>query len=82
MASITESLGVIKKQNKHRGIAQMVTELTMTVEQMAKAIGISRPHAFRMVNEGKIPALRLGKRWLISRKALDEFLAKSSENVG
>jgi excisionase family DNA binding protein len=61
----------------------MVTEqpgrrLTMTVDEMAIEVGISRVHAFKMVREGRIPALRLGRRWLISRKALDEFLAKSN----
>jgi excisionase family DNA binding protein len=54
--------------------------LTLTVLEMAEELGISRPHAFKMLREGKIPALRLGKRWIISRKALCDFLEKSSDS--
>ena len=47
---------------------------TMSVEQAAKILGIGRCTAFRLAAEGKIPALRLGRRLLVSKVALEELL--------
>jgi excisionase family DNA binding protein len=47
--------------------------LTVSVEEAAQALGVSRAHAFRMVNSGELPARRLGKRWLVSIGTLKEL---------
>jgi excisionase family DNA binding protein len=47
--------------------------LTVSVEEAAQALGVSRAHAFRMVNSGELPARRLGKRWLVSIDTLKEL---------
>jgi len=49
--------------------------LTMTVDEAAEALGISRAHAYQMARQGKIPTLRLGRRYLVSRKGLEELLS-------
>lgn len=51
-----------------------IEKKALSVEEAAAALGISRSLAYNMVRAGKIPARRLGKRWLISSKALDRFL--------
>lgn len=48
--------------------------LTLTVDQVAELLQISRGHCFSMVREGRIPSLRFGKRILIPRKALEAML--------
>jgi excisionase family DNA binding protein len=53
--------------------------LALTVEDMCRELGISKPHGFRMIREGKIPAIHLGRRWIISRKALEELLTKPNQ---
>ena len=52
------------------------TELaTMKIEEAAQVLGIGRQTAYDLANEGKLPgAIRLGKRWVVSRKALEEVL--------
>ncbi len=45
-------------------------KLTLTVEEAAELLGIGRSLAYEMVRTGKIPALRLGGKWLISRSRL------------
>lgn len=50
--------------------------LTMTVPEVAAALGISRNHAYWMVAMGKIPARRLGRRYLVGRSALEQWLAE------
>ena len=48
---------------------------TVTVNEAAKLLGISRATAYQLANEGKLPgARRLGRRIVVSRKALELFL--------
>lgn len=49
--------------------------LTMTVEEAAKALGISRGLAYDLARQRKIPIIRLGKRMIIPRKALEDMLS-------
>lgn len=53
-----------------------INSLTVTIPEAAIIIGISRGLAYRLVKEGTIPSLRLGKRLLISRIRLEEFINK------
>lgn len=48
--------------------------LTVTVEEAAHALGISRGLAYEMVRRGKIPSIRFGKRLVIPRVALEQLL--------
>ncbi|MBI4006564.1 MAG: helix-turn-helix domain-containing protein [Gammaproteobacteria bacterium] len=54
-------------------------QLTVSVNALAKALGISRGLAYEAVKSGEIPAIRIGKRWLIPKAALE---AKLSTVVG
>jgi len=55
-------------------VAPATARLTYTVEEAAKALGISRGLAYEMVREGRLPALRLGQRRLIIPRAALEGL--------
>jgi excisionase family DNA binding protein len=52
-----------------RAAAEMVT-----VEDVAAKLGIGRNQAYDAVKSGLIPSLRLGRRWLISRRTLERLL--------
>ena len=54
-------------------------KLTLTVQEAAKALGISRNSAYSGVLRGDIPHVKVGKRILIPRKALEELLAIASK---
>ena len=48
---------------------------TLTVVEAAKILGIGRNTAYELARQGKLPgALRLGRRILVSRQALEAFL--------
>ena len=47
---------------------------TLTVEEAAQVLGIGRTLAFAMVRSGQLPVIRLGRRVLVSRPALDRML--------
>lgn len=51
--------------------------LTLTVEEAAASLGISRASAYEAVRRGDIPAIRIGRRILVPRVALERFLASA-----
>lgn len=48
--------------------------LTMTVEEAAVVLGISRATAYDAVNRGEIPCIRIGRRILVPVVALNRLL--------
>lgn len=44
--------------------------LTMSVAEAADVLGISRALAYELVARGELPSLRLGRRIVVSRRAL------------
>lgn len=48
--------------------------LTISVEEAAKILGISRGLAYSMVHEKRIPALRFGRVIRVPRHALEQLL--------
>jgi excisionase family DNA binding protein len=46
----------------------------LTVTEAAEILGISRGLAYELVSRGEIPALRLGRRLVVPRKAIDAML--------
>ena len=47
---------------------------TITVEETAKILSISRGLAYEMVRQGKIPALHFGRVIRVPRHALEQLL--------
>ena len=47
---------------------------TLTVEQAAPILGIGRNSAYEAIRRGEIPALRLGRRLVVPRRALERLL--------
>ena len=48
--------------------------LTVTVEECAALLGISRASAYQGIERNEIPHIRIGRRIIISRIALDKLL--------
>jgi excisionase family DNA binding protein len=51
---------------------------TYTVEETAQIMGIGRNSAYEAIRRGEIPSLRLGRRLVVPKKALDSLLAQRS----
>jgi len=49
-------------------------KLASTVDEVAQLLGISRSSAYQAVHSGEIPSLRIGRRYLVPKQALDEML--------
>jgi len=52
----------------------MAEPLTYSVEEAAKVLGVGRASAYELVHTGRLPHIQIGRRMLISRAVLREFL--------
>lgn len=52
----------------------MTERLTYSIEETAELLGIGRRLAYELANRGELPALRLGKRWVVPRHRLERLL--------
>ncbi len=59
--------------------APIVERQTLSVEEAAVYLGISRWLAYKMAQDGRMPTVRLGARWVVPRAALDRLLESASE---
>ena len=48
--------------------------LTLTIEEAAKVLGIGRQLAYDRVKTGEIPVIKIGRRLLVPKKALEKLL--------
>lgn len=48
--------------------------LTLTVEEAAEILGISRAFAYNLVKTEQLPSVRLGRRLVVPRRALERLL--------
>jgi excisionase family DNA binding protein len=72
---MTKEQGATMTKEHHKDEA-----ITLSVEHAARLIGISRTTAYRMVQSGELPAVKVGRRVLILKKPLMEML-EAEEHV-
>lgn len=48
--------------------------LTYTIPQAADALGIGKMHCRQLIANGDLPALRIGRRIVIAKAALDRWV--------
>lgn len=56
--------------------------LALSVEEAGALLGISRDLAYDLVNQGQIPSVRLGRRLVVPRKALETLMDGLSGDGG
>jgi excisionase family DNA binding protein len=55
--------------------------LVLTVTEAARTLGISRALAYELIARGELPALRLGRRLVVPRRALEALVDGASVAV-
>jgi len=53
---------------------EMEDKLTLSVEEAAKVLGIGRNLCYDRVKTGEIPVIKIGRRLLVPRRALEKLL--------
>jgi excisionase family DNA binding protein len=69
--------GIILKHEMSAARFGNTNRLTWTVEEAAHELGIGRSSCYAACRSGEIPVLRVGRRLLIPRTALDALLASA-----
>ena len=62
------------------GAMSNAENLTLSVVEAARLLGISRNRCYEAIRTGEIPSLRIGKRVLVPRRALEEVLNKAARD--
>ena len=52
---------------------------TVNIAEAARLLGIGRQTAYLLARQGKLPALRLGKRLVVPKVALEQMLADAGK---
>jgi excisionase family DNA binding protein len=52
-------------------------KLVFTVEEAGQRLGLSRPSAYLAVKRGQIPIIKVGRRFLVPKAALEKMLAEA-----
>ncbi len=87
--AMNEAVAIVEWDELHverRTVGPVIEErpqqrLTMTVEEAAVALGISRASAYEAVGRGEIPCIRIGRRILIPKVALERLLNAGGAEV-
>lgn len=60
----------------------METDRWLSVEEIAKHLGVSKETIYRWVEKGKIPASKVGRQWKFKMNLVDEWVlsGEASEN--
>ncbi|SJM33125.1 helix-turn-helix domain-containing protein [Mesorhizobium delmotii] len=55
--------------------AAEISRRTVTVEEAGQLLGIGRNQAYEGVRRGQIPSIKIGKRLLVPKAALEKLLS-------
>lgn len=64
----------MKEQESSTKAAPVVLRMTMTVDEMAAELNISRSTAYELVKQEHFPAFRIGQRILVNRAGLQRWI--------
>ena len=56
------------------------TKMTLSVREAAELIGISKPKMYELVHSNEIPSIHVGKKIVIARQALMDWLSEGDTN--
>jgi len=55
-------------------------EELLTLEELASYLKISKPTLYKMVENGKIPALKIANRWRFKKDDINRWVEKQRKN--
>jgi excisionase family DNA binding protein len=67
---------------EHIGISPPAKPVGVSVVKVAEHIGVSPAVIYRAISRGDLKALRVGKRYLLSRVVVDQLLKSAGMPVG
>ncbi len=62
-------------------MTEEVYESLITPEELSEILAVGKNTAYRLLNEGKISAFRIGRIWKIPRKAVWDYIRENSRTA-
>ena len=56
------------------------TKMTLSVNEAAELIGISRPKVYDLLRDGTLPSIHVGKKIVIPKQAVIDWLSEGENN--
>lgn len=53
----------------------------LTLEELAEYLKISKPTLYKLVENGKIPALKLANQWRFKKEDIDKWLERHRQST-
>lgn len=53
----------------------------MTIEDLAAYLQISKSTLYKLVQDGRLPGQKVGKRWRFHKEAIDEWLKRHPDSA-
>ena len=60
-------------------MAEPASDTVLTIAELSKYLKISRSTLYKLAQEGKLPAQKVGRHWRFHREAVDEWLKHKAE---
>jgi len=57
-------------------------EQLLTITEVAHALRVSKMTIYRLVHDGRLPSMRIGKSLRVPVSALDGYLGQVTDNLG
>lgn len=51
----------------------------MTIDELAAYLKVAKSTLYKLAQEGRVPAQKVGKHWRFSREAIDEWIANRDQ---
>ena len=68
-----------QKEIQHPGLAQVQF---LTIAEVAKVMRVSKMTVYRLVHSGELPAVRVGKSFRVTEKAVQDYLESAYYDAG
>ena len=69
-----------KAQNQESEEQERITQMLLTVPQVAQQLGICRAHVYKLINLG-LPTIHLGRSVRVSSQSLQQWLKEQEEKM-
>ena len=54
---------------------------TLTTNEVQRVLKVSRPTLYRLIVNGELPAVKVGRTWRIRQQDLSEYLKPKNQNL-
>jgi len=71
---------LINKKHRKQSFGILNMEELLTLEELSRYLKISKPTLYKMVEKGRIPALKIGNQWRFKKEDINRWVEKQRKN--